>query len=160
MVRMNGFIVIDRNIEDWRWWGCPHATALWLHLLVKANWKDGYFMGHEVHRGETVTSYRHLSEETGMSEATVRRWLMQLKKDGAIQIKSSSKFSIIRIVNYEKYQALENEVNNGKKTGNTKKGQVRGVQEGQVYMPVLRKESPGRDSGSGSSGSSGEGRSE
>ena len=148
---MAGFIVIDRKIEEWRWWGCPSATALWLHLLVKANWKHGYFFGKDVERGSLITSYRHLADETGLSENTVRRYLIAFKKDGMIELKPTNKYTMITIVNYDKYQSIGEVVPSDKKTGNTQKNTVRSVQEGQVHMSVLRKESTGRDTGSGSS---------
>lgn len=59
-----GFIVIQRKLLDWQWWDNTNGLGLWIHILVDANWKDGWFMGDRIPRGSFATSIKHLSEET------------------------------------------------------------------------------------------------
>lgn len=106
---MAGFIVIDRKIQDWRWWGIPHAMALWLFILVNANWKDGYFMGELIPRGSFATSLPRLSECTGMDISTIRKWLKRFEEDGQIEQKVTNRFRVIKVLNYSTYQDVPDE---------------------------------------------------
>ena len=54
---MGGHIKIDRRILEWEWYSDINTCRLFIHLLLKANWKDGRFQGTEVPRGSLVTSY-------------------------------------------------------------------------------------------------------
>ena len=106
-----GFIVIDRCVEDWQWWGISSAMTLWFYILVKANWKEGFFLGQNVPRGAFCTSIRTISEETDLSESTIKRWLKKFESAGQITVKGTNKYSVISVINYAKYQDRENNVN-------------------------------------------------
>lgn len=106
-----GFIVIDRCVEDWQWWGISSAMTLWFYILVKANWKEGFFLGQRVPRGAFCTSIRTISEETDLSESTIKRWLKKFESAGQITVKGTNKYSVISVINYAKYQDRENNVN-------------------------------------------------
>ena len=69
----NGFVKLFRKLIDWKYAQFPNAVALWVHILIRANWKDGYFMGMSVPRGSFATSMQHLADETGMHVNTVKR---------------------------------------------------------------------------------------
>lgn len=124
---MNGFIVIDRNIEEWRWWGNTSAMGIWLLILVKANWKDGYFQGELIPRGSFATSISNLALETGMSESTIRRWLKRFEDDGQIEQKVTNRYRVIKVLNYAKYQDVPDDMVNSQMTG-----QVTGLMTGQM----------------------------
>lgn len=100
-----GYIRIDRKILDWEWYSDINTSRLFLHLLLKANWKSGRFQGIEVPIGSLVTSYNVLAAETGLSVRNVRTALSHLQSTGEVTIKSHSKFSIISIKNYGLYQS-------------------------------------------------------
>lgn len=106
-----GFIVIDRAINDWRWRDNSVALGLWLHILLSANWKDGWFSGHHIPRGSFATSMRRMSEDTDLSEKTIRKWLKRFEEDKQIELRGMNRFTIIKVINYAKYQdyILENE---------------------------------------------------
>lgn len=105
MTRLNeGFIKIDRKILDWEWYGDVNTTRLFIHLILKANWKDGRFQGQDIERGSFVTSYPKLAEETELTVNQVRTSISKLKSTGEITVKSQSKFSVITVKNYCLYQ--------------------------------------------------------
>ena len=85
-----GFIKIDRGILDWEWYSDINTTRLFIHLILKANWKDGRFQGQEIKRGSFVTSYLKLAEETELTVNQVRTSLNKLKSTGEITVKSQS----------------------------------------------------------------------
>lgn len=100
----DGFIVIQRKITEWRYWQCDSALAIWMHILVNANWKDGYFKGEPIPRGSFATSIRNLADELELSEKTVRKWLKRFEEDGQIEVRGTNRFTVIKVINYAKYQ--------------------------------------------------------
>lgn len=136
---MAGFIVIDRKIRDWKWWGVANAMALWLHILVNANWKDGFFLGEPIPRGSFVTSLPKLSDETGMSESTIRRWLKRFEDDGQIEQKVTNKYRVIKVLNYSAYQDIPDDRVNSQVTG-----QMNSQLTGQVNSQVNSQVTPNR----------------
>ena len=79
---MSGHIKIDRRILEWEWYSDINTCRLFIHLLLKANWKDGRFQGTEVPRGSLVTSYSSLAKDTGLSVKNVRTALNHLETTG------------------------------------------------------------------------------
>ena len=99
-----GFIVIDRCVREWQWFGVSNAMNLWFYILLNAQWKDSHFLGHEVPRGSLWTSVARISAETDMSEKTIRNWLKKFEDAGQITVKGANKGTLISVVNYAKYQ--------------------------------------------------------
>jgi len=99
------WIKIDRNILRWGWYKDNNTKALFIHLLLMANIKPNMFMGVQIGRGELATSYKSLSEQTGLTYKQVRTALEHLKWTGEAAVKKHPKFSVISIVNYDLYQA-------------------------------------------------------
>lgn len=114
---MSGHIKIDRRILEWEWYSDINTCRLFIHLLLKANWKDGRFQGTEVPRGSLVTSYNSLSKQTGLSVQNVRTAIKHLILTGEITSKQQAKFTVITVKNYDKYQ-LDNRVTNNPLTEN------------------------------------------
>lgn len=112
---LQGHIKIDRKILEWEWYRDINTCRLFIHLLLKANWKDGRFQGTEVLRGSLVTSYSRLAEETGLSVQNVRTAIKHLNSTGEITNKQHAKFTVITVKNYDKYQ-LDNRVTNNLST--------------------------------------------
>ncbi len=102
----SGFIVLDRALLDWQWHDNVAAMSLWIHILLKANWRDGWFMGTLISRGSFATSIRNLADETGMHPNTIRKWLKRFKSAGQIELKSTNRFTQIIVINYAKFQDL------------------------------------------------------
>ena len=84
---------------------------LFLHLLLEANHEDKKWQGIIVKRGQLVTGRQALSRDTGISVQTIRTCLKRLQQTGEIIQKSTKKFSIITLCNYEDYQDRDDEAN-------------------------------------------------
>jgi len=106
MAEKTSYIRIDRNILRWKWWSHHNTLVVFLFLLIEANIKDNGFLGILVHRGQVVTSLPSLCKNTGLSIQSVRTAISHLKSTGEITVKTYPKFSVITIVNYDKYQDL------------------------------------------------------
>lgn len=101
---MEGWIKIDRRILDWEWFDDSCMVHLFLFLLVSANHEDDKWRGIVVKRGQLVTGLESLSEHTNLSKQKIRTCIAKLEKSGEIIKKSTNKYSIITICNYDKYQ--------------------------------------------------------
>lgn len=102
---MAGHIKLDRKILDWEWYRDINTKTLFLHCLLKANWKDGRFQGVDIPRGSFATSYQSLADETGLSVKNVRTAINHLKTTGEVAVNRHPKFSVITVKNYYSYQA-------------------------------------------------------
>lgn len=108
---MARWIKIYDGLLEWGWHTRPEMVSLFVHLLLKANIKDGHFEGIEVKRGQLVTSRKELSVLTGISEQSIRTCINHLKNTGEITIKPTKRFSIITICKYDSYQAKKESTN-------------------------------------------------
>lgn len=104
MVSLNGFVKIHRKFRNWEWYTDTNTKAVFLELLLTANFKDTKFKGYDVPRGSTVTSIPSLANDLNLSERNVRTALKHLKATGEVTVKTTSKFSIITMKNYNMYQ--------------------------------------------------------
>lgn len=128
MAERTTFIKLDRNIQRWRWYQDGNTFRVFVHLLIKANVSDCDFQTITVHRGQLVTSIRHLANEIGISQKAVRVALGHLEETHEVAKSSNSKYTVITVLNYDAYQ------NRAQSTAN--KGQAKGKQranEGQQY---------------------------
>ena len=107
-----GYIKLDRKMLEWEWYRDPMTRLVFLHILLKANWKDGSFLGVKIPRGSMATSVKSLSEDNCATFQQTRTALKHLQKTGEITITRHSKFSIITVVNYSKYQSDNNHNDN------------------------------------------------
>lgn len=99
-----GYIKLSRGIIDWEWAGDPAMLALWVHLLIRANYEDKRLRGEIIKRGQLVTTVADLSEAAGLSTQTVRTCLARLKSTNEITSTSTNKNTIITISKYDEYQ--------------------------------------------------------
>lgn len=100
----NKWIKLHSKLLNWEWYKVQNTKSVFIHLLLKANWKDGKFKGYDIPRGSLVTGRKQLAEELGITEQEVRTSLKHLKSTNEITIVTTKQFSIITIVNYEMYQ--------------------------------------------------------
>jgi len=73
-------------------------------MLLKANWADGKFRGTTVPRGSFVSSLDKLSEETSLTKREIRTAISHLKSTGEVTVKTTNRYSIFSVNNYELYQ--------------------------------------------------------
>lgn len=108
----NSYVKLSRKILSWEWYSEPCTRALFIHCIIKANWKPGSWKGQPYERGEFITSLNTLSKELGYSTKNIRTALEHLKRTGELASRANNKFRIITVLNYDKYQGV------GKPSGN------------------------------------------
>ena len=111
-----GYIKLHRSILGWEWWSDANTTRVFLWLLLNAQWEDSRFRGYEVPKGSLVTSYNSISQNLDISVKSARVAIEHLKRTGEVAIKRHSHFSIVTIVNWDKFQGMDDE--NGNHFGN------------------------------------------
>ena len=141
---MDGFILIHRKLLEWEWYSSVNDTRLFIHCLLKANWKDGRFRGTDIPRGSFVTSIRKLAKETGLSVKQVRVSLEHLKMTHELAHTTTSKYSIITINKYNDYQIegtqLDNQrANKGQTKGNNRIKEIKEIKEINIKENIKRK---------------------
>lgn len=107
LAQLNGYIKLHRSMLNWSWHADPNTAWLFVNLLLLANCAPAEWKGMKIDRGQVITGRKALSEQTGISEQSVRTSLNRLKSTGEITIKPTNKFSLITIVNYEKFQGSD-----------------------------------------------------
>jgi len=148
---MSGWIKLHRKMMDWEWYTDPKTTHLFIHLILKANHKDKSWRGIHVERGQLITGRIALSEQTGISEKSIRTRLKRLQESNEISIKTASKFSIITICNYDDYQELNCEEGQQRASKGPAKGQQRATNKNVKNEKNDKKETKGRHAASVSS---------
>ncbi|MDL2293190.1 hypothetical protein LJC60_01005 [Ruminococcaceae bacterium OttesenSCG-928-D13] len=106
----NGYIKLHRSLLNWEWYSDINTSRLFLHLLLIANHDPDKWRGITIERGQRVTSRAKLAEETGLTEDEIRTALQHLQTTGEITSKSTNKYTVITIVNYEKYQGIPQQI--------------------------------------------------
>ena len=101
----NSWIKIYRKFLKWEWYDDINVKVLFLHCLLKANYKDKKWHGIEIKRGSFLTTIRGLAKETGLTPMQIRTALNKLKTTHEITQSSNTNYTVITINNYEKYQA-------------------------------------------------------
>lgn len=109
---MSGWIKISRKFNNWQWKDSPKHVAVFIDLIINAQWEDSKYRGEVVPRGSLTTSIAAISKRTGVSIKSVRTILTHLESTNEVARSSNSKRSMITITNYDKYQL------DGKVSGN------------------------------------------
>ena len=98
------FVKLYKKMLDWEWYDDNNTKILFLHCLLKANWKEARWHGVEIHPGQFITSLSTLAEETHLSVRQVRVALDHLILTGEVTSKSQSKYRVITVNNWCCYQ--------------------------------------------------------
>ena len=102
-----GWIKLFYRFKDWEWYQDTNVKVVFLHLLLKANFTPTRWKGHLIPRGSMATSYSTLAEQLKLKPDQIRVAIKKLKITGEITIKTTNKYSVITICNFEKWQSDE-----------------------------------------------------
>lgn len=110
--KSKGWVKVYREImENDLWEDKPFARGqAWVDMIMLANHKDHEFLFNStflnVTPGTVVTSKRMLGERWGWSRTKVTKFLNELEMVEMISQKSDTKKTVIKLINYEKYQGI------------------------------------------------------
>lgn len=106
----DSFVTINRKITEWQWYANTKVFKLFLHCIIKANWRDKKWMDTTIKRGSFVTSYGKLSEQTGLSVKEIRNALDKLVSSGEVKLnepkgsKRGKAYTLVSVCKYSSYQ--------------------------------------------------------
>jgi hypothetical protein len=103
----HGFIYLCRKLQSWRWKQKPNMVAIWMDLLLRAQYHKTDFEDQQLEVGQCIVSIPGLSRTCGLTSSEVRTCLARLKSTGEITCKTTNKFSIVTISNYKDFQDFE-----------------------------------------------------
>lgn len=119
---MQGYIKLYREILQSPIWQDPPKLRLWLLCLMKANHQQAELLIENqiinLSPGQFLTGRlslevdynRSMPKKYIISGKTLWRWLKLLESKGSISIKSTNKYSIVTIINWDKYQKGDQEM--------------------------------------------------
>lgn len=105
---MDGWLKLYRSILDSAVFQDAEVLKVWIWLLCNVSFEqhDTVCYGKVIHLkpGQIATGRKKIAQCTDLNENKVYRALTTLKSLGNIEIKSTNKYSIITVVNWDKYQ--------------------------------------------------------
>jgi len=106
---MKDSIRINKKILNWRWYTDISTKSLFFHLIIIAC-KDSSCIVEDVSitTGQCLVTLRQVSKECGISLSQTRRSLRKLAETGEIDLHTNKKYTLITILNFEKYQTFSN----------------------------------------------------
>lgn len=105
MTELNGFVMLHRSIREWEWYTDMNTKAVFIELMLTANFKAKQYRGYDIPRGAVVTSVASLANTLGLTARNIRTALGHLQTTGEVTISATPKFSIIKLNNWDKYQS-------------------------------------------------------
>lgn len=123
---MEPWIKLYRKFTDWEWYSDVTTKAVFLHLLLTANYKPTKWKGEVIEIGETVFGLKELSGKLGISIQKLRTALDKLESTHVINKQTTNKYTRVKVLNYCNYQGLEfdgqqtnnNQITNNQQTNN------------------------------------------
>lgn len=101
-----GFVKVSRKILDSDLIREPVTFTVFMYLILAASYRKDEYCGTEIKRGEVATSYPRIALATGITQRQARTAIGKLVRSGRVSVRKHSKFSVITLINYEKYQGM------------------------------------------------------
>ena len=111
-----GYVRLWRKSIESGWLKNKNAWIFWTWCLMKANHQKDFkqvvgFQEVTLQPGDFIFGLNKAAEETFLSVQNIRTCLTFLKKSQNLTIKTTNKFSIISITNWDSYQYSEDAIN-------------------------------------------------
>ena len=131
---MEGYIKLYRKLEESPVFQNEKLLKVWIWCLFRANHKDTEtivgFQKITLHTGQFIFGLLKASTELQVPKSTLHRYMKMLEKLGMIGIEPGTKFSIVTVENWAKYQTYSPESGNQKGTEIGNKRETSGKQVG------------------------------
>lgn len=125
---INTFVKLFREFEHWGWYKNGNTKDVFIHCLIRAVYVETMFEGILLKPGQIIYGRKKWARDLGMSEQNVRTAINHLITTGEITKVSTGKFSIITVVNWEKWQVQngdpnqQTDQNTGRRSTTSKEG--------------------------------------
>lgn len=99
-----GWVKVHRKILTWQWVTSANHVAVFIQLLLHANYKESKWRKETLLPGQVLTGRKQLMEWTGLSEKQIRRCLDDLEESGELGRRRTNQYSIITLLKWDEYQ--------------------------------------------------------
>ena len=96
-----GFIKLSRSISACNWFEDNNTLAVLVRLTLSAEWQDTSCNGIELKRGQLITTIPQIAQSNQLTVQQTRTILNRLKSTGRITVRSTPKFSIITLNDFD-----------------------------------------------------------
>ena len=123
----DGWVKAHRKLLDWPWFANPTVAHLWEYCRLKATHAECTVVVGltpvKLLPGQFVFGLKKASIETGLTIQKLRRALEVLSESNCLErtVHSTNRFSIITLVNWDRYQGEECDTNTTSNTQTTRK---------------------------------------
>ena len=100
------YILIHRRIMNWEWYKDSNTFRVFMHCLLRANWRAGRFKSKQILPGQFVTSLERMSKETDLTVDKIRTAIKHLEITQEITHEKIPQGLIITIKNWSRYQGI------------------------------------------------------
>lgn len=141
------WIKVYRKFSEWEWHDVPNMVSVWVHLLILANYEDKQWHGITIERGQIVIGIESFSKTVGITVRELRTCIERLCSSNMITKKTTNKYTIITICNYDKYQSCDDVFGqtNDKQTTTEKQSSGNQLTTTKEYKNIRSKEEEKRD---------------
>ncbi len=132
-----GYIKLDHELRHWQYYTDRNMLLVWIDLLLRARYTDGYYNGILIKRGQCLVGRSATGRELVMTESEYRGCLKRLKMSQQITTEKTNKGTLVTIINWEKYQGV---VANENQQDNQKLSQPLTINSPSVNQAVTKQE--------------------
>ena len=101
---MQGYIKLHRKILDNGVFADAELLKVFVWCILKANTTSNVVYGRKVDVGQFLTGRLTASEELHIKPSTIYKRLQKLKQQGYINLNSTTKNTLVTVINYKSYQ--------------------------------------------------------
>ena len=101
---MQGYIKLHRKILDNGVFADAELLKVFVWCILKANTTSNVVYGRKVDVGQFLTGRLTASEELHIKPSTIYKRLKKLKQQGYINLNSTTKNTLVTVINYKSYQ--------------------------------------------------------
>ncbi len=98
------YIKLDHELRHWQYYTDRNMLLVWIDLLLRARYTDGYYNGILIKRGQCLVGRSATGRELVMTESEYRGCLKRLKLSQQITTEKTNKGTLVTIINWDKYQ--------------------------------------------------------
>lgn len=109
---MQGFIKLYRSLLEWDWFQDANTFRVFIYCLLKANHITKKWQGIEIKPGQFITSYEKIATDLNIGVQSVRTSIKKLNLTGELTNKTTSRYSIITVKNWNRFQETNKQTNN------------------------------------------------
>ena len=109
---MQGYIKLYRSLLEWDWFQDANTFRVFIYCLLKANHETKKWQGVEIKPGQFITSYEKIATDLNIGVQSVRTSIKKLNLTGELTNKTTSRYSMITVKNWNRFQETNKQSNN------------------------------------------------